>query len=223
LLLIPDQSNLGIFSPGSSPYGKKYSEWAEEWIKWSLSIPKSSTPITDETGKNCAKSQFGPVWFLAGTFGTSVKRKCHIPFSKAIFFPIIEKECSYAEEGSQLKTETDLCKRATSLMDIVIDMKVLIDGNVVENLKKYRARSSVFDLVFPEDNIYGVKAGTTRSVTDGYWLFVKPLSEGNHVIHFMASAAIPEGPTKEIANPFVKYNDDIFRTEVLYELTIFRR
>lgn len=219
--MIPDESNLGIFPPDSSPYGKKYSEWAEKWIKWSLSIPKSSNPIIDETGKNCAESQLGPVWFLAGTFGTSVKRKCHIPFSKAIFFPIIEKECSFAEEGDQLKTEADLCNRATYLMDIVIGMKVLINGIDVKDLKKYRARSSVFDLVFPEDNIYGVKAGTTRSVTDGYWLLVKPLSKGNHVVHFMASALIPEGPAEEIAKHLVKYNENIFRTEVLYDLSIF--
>jgi hypothetical protein len=218
--LIPDGSNSDIFPQESSPFGKTYSEWAEEWIKWSLSIPKSSNPIMDETGKNCAESQSGPVWFLAGTSGTFVKRKCCIPFTKAIFFPIIEKECSFAEEGDQIKTEADLCNRATYLMDIVVEMKVLIDGIDVKNLKNYRARSCVFDLVFPEDNIYGVKAGTTRSVTDGYWLLVKQLPIGNHVIHLMASALIPEGPAEEIAKRYVKFSDNIFRTEVLYDLKI---
>jgi len=219
--LDPNESNPCIFPPDSFPYGKKYSEWAEKWIKWSLSIPKSSNPITDKTGKNCAKSQLGPVWFLAGTFGTSEKRKCHIPFSKAIFFPIIEKECSFAEEGDQLKTEADLCNRAAYLMDVVIEMKVFIDGVAVNDLEKYRASSLVFDLFFPEDNIYGVKAGATRSVTDGYWLLVKPLSRGNHIIHFAASALIPKGPAEEIAKHIVKYKENIFRTEVIYDLTIF--
>lgn len=219
--MIPNESNPRIFPLDSFPYGIKYGEWVEKWIKWSLSMPKSFNPITDETGKNCAKSQLGPVWFLAGTFGTSVKRKCNIPFRKAIFFPIIEKECSFAEEGDQLKTEADLCNRARYLMDVVIEMKVIIDGTAVKDLEKYRVRSSVFDLQFPEDNIYGVKAGATRSVTDGYWLMVKPLSRGSHVIHFMASALIPKGPAEEIAKRLMKYNENIFRTEVIYDLSIF--
>ena len=59
---------------------------------------RKCNPITDLTGRYCCEGQKSPVWFLAGTFGNSVRRKCSIPHHSAIFFPIIEKECSFAEE-----------------------------------------------------------------------------------------------------------------------------
>ena len=215
-----DDINPIVFHPDSKPYGKGYGEWAEEWIKWVLSIPKPANPIIDTTGKNCAEKQTSPVWFLVGTFGNSVKRQCQINHEMAIFFPIIEKECSLAEEGDQLKTEEDLCNRARDLMDVIIDMRVMIDGISLKSLNRYRARSRVFDLVFPPNNVYGVSSGTTRSVTDGYWLLIKPMTIGNHIIHINASSSIPKGPAETIARRYVEFSRNIFRTEVLYELNI---
>lgn len=213
-------ANAGIFSPDSRPYGKTYGQWAEKWIKWSLSISKSSNPILDETGENCAESQSGPVWFLAGTLGTLVRRKCCIPPNKGIFFPVIEKECSFAEEGDQLKTEEELVSRVRHLMDVVLQLDVEIDGNKLENLYKYRALSNIFDLSFPEDNVYGVSKGKTRSVTDGYWIMLKPLPLGHHTIYFCGSSQIPKGPSAIIANRFVKVEESVFRTEVYYDIKI---
>ena len=112
-----EDANPMVFPPNSKPYGRTFSEWAEQWIKWAFSIPKAVNPIVDLNGENCSQGQKFPVWFLAGTFGKSVKRRCSVPRDLGIFFPIIEKECSYAEEGDQLKTESDLCNRATSLME----------------------------------------------------------------------------------------------------------
>jgi len=218
---ISSQVNTRVFPPNSRPYGKTYGKWAEEWIKWALSLPRRANPVADNTGKDCAKMQRGPAWFLAGTFGTSVKRKCAIPSTTAIFFPIIEKECSFAEDGDQLKTEAELIARARYLMDIVLHMEVELDGNSLEDLHKYRAQSKVFNLTFPMDNVYGVKEGITRSVTDGYWIMLKPLRSGNHTIHFSASAQVPADQTATIAYRYVKVEKAIFEIEVFYDLEIF--
>jgi len=212
--------NFLVYPINSDPYGKAYSEWAEEWIKWALSIPKAVNPIVDLTGRYCCEGQTYPVWFLAGTFGNSVRRKCEIPPEAAIFFPIIEKECSFAEEGDQLKTDSELCDRATHLMDLVTELKVTIDGVDISNLKEYRMRSRVFDLVFNSGNVYDVTPGVTRSVTDGYWLFLKPLPIGYHTVFFRASALIPEGPAAQIAKRYVETSGNIFKTEVQYDLFV---
>ncbi len=209
-----------VYHPGSAPYGRPISEWAEEWIKWSLSIPRSGSPILDTSGIRCAVNQRGPVWFLAGTFGTSVRRSCVIPSSKALFFPVIEKECSFAEDGEQIDTEEGLVDRAKYLMDLVTYMKLNIDGCNVESLQRFRARSRVFDLIFPQNNVYGVRKGYTRSVTDGYWVMLKGFESGKHVLNFCAEALIPEGPIKSLAKRYVKLRRNKFRTEVRYELTI---
>jgi hypothetical protein len=210
-----------LYAPESKPYGRSIGEWAEEWVKWALPIPKCYNPILDTSGIRCAINQRRSVWFLAGTFGTSVRRSCIIPASVGLFFPIIEKECSFAEDGEQIDTEEGLASRAKHLMDLVTYMKLIIDDSIVKGLERFRARSRVFDLFFPEDNVYGVSKGYTRSVTDGYWIMLKDLETGKHVLHFSAEAMIPDGPIKSLAKRYVKLRRDKFRTEVRYDLTIF--
>ena len=185
-----------------------------------MSIPKKDNPILDNSGKNCQINQNGSVWFLAGTFGTFAKRSCTIPSSVALFFPIIEKECSFAEEGEQIRTEAGLVYRARYLMDLVAHMELCIDDCTVDSLRRFRAASRVFNLIFPLQNVYGVPNGQTRSVTDGYWIMLRGLESGKHLIRFCAEAIIPDGPIKDLAKRFVTVEHDKFRTEVIYELTI---
>ena len=152
--------------------------------------------------------------FLLELLGLPQNRKCTIPSTKAIFFPVIEKECSFAEEGEQLKTEEDLVARAKLLIDLVSSMEVTINGINLKNPRQYRARSRVFDLTFPQDNVYHVKPGPTRSVTDGYWVFLKPLRVGKHILHFIGESFIPAGPIAQLAKRYVNVRGNLFKTEV---------
>jgi hypothetical protein len=61
-------------------------------------------------------------------------------------------------------------------------------GAPLKNLTHYRVTSKPFDVYFPPNNVWGVPVGTTRSVADTYIIFLKPLSEGNHVFKFKASS-----------------------------------
>jgi hypothetical protein len=212
------------------PFGKSWEKWAAMWCKWMLSIAKKENPCLDETGKYCSVNQNNKnVWFLAGTFGNTitVRRKCTIPLGNAIFFPLLVKEDSFAED-SDLNTEVKLIKRARDATDKVLDMDASIDGKKVEHLEKYRVQSEVFDLRFPEDNVYDVRPGVTRSVCDGFWLFIKPLEIGKHVIYFKGETLLAESYTKnqmrktEVYAPIREHIDTnlTFKLEVLYELTI---
>lgn len=40
---------------------------------------------------------------------------------------------------------------------------------------------------FPENNVYGVKAGPTKGISDRYWIFLKPLPPGRQEIHTFGS------------------------------------
>lgn len=208
------------FAPPSKPYGRTFDEWAAKWMKWLLSIPKIDNPAADLTGKNSAQDQNGPVWFLAGTYGGSVTRHCTIPIKKAIFFPVVAKECSFAEDYD-LKTEIGLHNRVKEVMDRVTNMQLIVDGVKFDNLKKYRAHSRVFDLVFPPNNVYDVSAGPTKSVTDGYWIFLRPLRTGKHEIYFSAEVSFPTGSRiAALARRYNKIKGTVFKTEVLYEITV---
>ena len=203
---------------------------AASWCNWLLSIPKKNNPAIDESGKYCSIDQNDKnVWYLAGTFGNdvSVKRKCIIPADKAIFFPILEKEDSLAED-SDLKTDSDLIKRSKNATDKVLHMEATIDGHTLEDLKNYRVQSEVFNLTFPEDNVYDVRPGVTRSVCDGYWLFIKPLQIGKHYMYFKGENLLAEPITTAHMIKSETYHNGIesiinkskFRLEVLYELTV---
>lgn len=213
-------NNIEVFSTSTRPYGKGYSEWSEEWIKWAFSITKQCNPVTDDDGRNCAQGQRGPVWFLAGTLGGSVKRRCVVPRGSAILFPIVAKECSFAED-KDLKTESELIARTNEAMNNVTNMKATIDNTDLLSLHQYRIHSRVFDLTFPKNNIYGVEPGVTKSVTDGYWIILKPLSLGKHKIYFSAEVSlIPGSKLSELAQKYNNLDGTFFRTEATYELIV---
>lgn len=220
-----------IFSSQEQPLGRTWNEWAASWCKWMLSIPKKYNPSLDTTGRYCCVNQdIKEVWFLTGTFGNVIPivRKCSVPVGRAILFPILEKEDSLAED-SDLHTESELVTRCKDATDRIIHMEISIDDQKIEDLESYRFQSAIFDLKFPEDNVYDVKPGLTRSVCDGYWVFVKPLSVGQHIIHFKGENLLEEPFTTnqlKTAEVFSSVRNNIvdkstFKLDVKYVLTIY--
>ena len=114
-------------------------------------------------------------------------------------------------------------------MNKVITLRVDIDGVLLSDIANYRVRSNFFDLNFPVDNVYDVRQGSTRSICDGFWIFIKPLPAGEHVIHFFGECLVPKGEkaTEQIKNASV-YSKirgfaetyQIFKIEVDYEIII---
>jgi hypothetical protein len=178
-----------VFPPNSHPYGLTYGQWSTEWWQWAVSIPSSNSPITDTTGENCDVNQQGKVWFLAGTTGNPINkpvmRTCTIPVGKAILFPIINGECSTAEGNGDTEAELRAC--AKSQMDGVTFLQASIDGVPLKNLKMFRAVSPLYKFTAVEDNPFGIPAGTTNSVADGFWVMLPPLRPGTHTISFGGS------------------------------------
>jgi hypothetical protein len=110
-------------------------------------------------------------------------------------------------------------------------MEATIDGEKIDQLDSYRVQSEVFNLTFPEDNVYDVRPGLTRSVCDGYWLFIKPLQIGKHYIYFKGETSLEEAYTltqlknNEVHSPIWEHiNENLtFKLEVSYELTIIKQ
>jgi hypothetical protein len=179
-------SGLELFAPDSRPFGRTYAEWTAEWWKWILSIPKSKNPLLDQNGKNCANDQSGPVWFLAGTLGGAVERSCVIPHGKAILFPIINIECSYAEGDGT--TGEELAARAKFEMDQITNIHATVNGTRFDNLQEEcRIRSPLFDVTLPDDCVIGLPAQTTQIVSEGFWLFLKSFQPGWYDLHTFGS------------------------------------
>ena len=145
------------------PYGMSRKKWTEKWWLWLHSIPKPVNPANDTTGEQCARNQIEPnMWFLAGTFGKLVKRTCLVPSNRAILFPIINS-VHLLSESLSFKSDSDLEAKVRNEANNVTEMNLAIDGLQLSDLKKYRIHTSTFDIIIPEDNIWGVKPGKTKS------------------------------------------------------------
>jgi hypothetical protein len=176
-------SNVLVFSPDSDPYGMGYAEWTAKWWQWILSTPAETNPAKDDTGENCGINQSGPVWFLAGTIGGIAKRKCSIPAGKAILLPILNHGGTLAdrrEREMHIESETELLSFVVREMDVISSLEVSVDDVKLNGLQRYRVQSPIFDVVLPKNNLFEGTPGPTRGVSDGYWLFLKPLSRGKH-------------------------------------------
>jgi len=143
-------------------------------------------PASDSTGQFCSESQnYSHVWFLAGTLGDSVIRRCIIPYGKAILFPIINYECSFADAPS-IRTEEGLEEQCRHEIDQIGDIYASIDGMQID-VQNYRVKSRCFTVDIPHNNCLGAIKGTTRIACDGYWLFIEPPPTGNHVLKSFGS------------------------------------
>lgn len=172
-----------VFQLNSRPYGQSYVKWTENWWQWAFSIPKDQNPITDKTGENCGKEQEGPVWYLAGTTGniSNARRTCVIPQGKSILFPIIVSQFSRSEMPTMGIQEL---KRFTAKdIDQTSFLEVMVDDLKLNDLSRYRIQSR-FHLDMVRRNIWDVKSGPTEAVSDGFWVFLKPLGQGKHRIKF---------------------------------------
>lgn len=178
-------NGLELFDVNSRPFGRTYAEWTAKWWEWVLSIAKTENPVVDDTGKNCANNQSGPVWFLAGTLKGPAERSCAIPADKAILFPVINVEASTAEGDGT--TEKELADRVKFEMDQITDMRVTINGTNVNELKQYRIQSPPFNVTLRLDNVLGLSAQTTKMISEGYWLFLKPMEPGKYDLNSFGS------------------------------------
>jgi hypothetical protein len=52
---------------------------AARWVRWVAGVGPLRNPVADGTGEHAAIDQPDDVWFLAGTFGGEVERRCSIP------------------------------------------------------------------------------------------------------------------------------------------------
>ena len=193
MVAIAENPNPGVLPVDSTPFGKTYGEWSEEWWKWIFLIPSSSNPLYDKTGEFCAEGQSGNVWFLAGSWIGTEELTCKVPAGKAIFFPIINVECSTIEGYGG--TEEELRYSANDIMNHVTVTKVTVDGKPLQNLKDYQRESDLFVFKLPENNVLGLPAGSSPAVSDGYWIMLAPLSAGKHTIYIYGKAenVFPDG------------------------------
>lgn len=153
--------------------GAGFGEWTARWWQWADAQP--IPPYLDPDGRICDIGQEGPVWYLAGTDGSfSAERQCVVPEGKHLLIPVINM-VYMSPNGPDGKPRLP-CDAMQTLAgvnnDRLASAVATIDGVPVDDVKRYRVRST---------GCFVLDDGRTAAA-DGYWLFLKPLPRGRHVI-----------------------------------------
>ncbi|MEZ5541212.1 MAG: hypothetical protein R3F42_04120 [Pseudomonadota bacterium] len=172
---------------------KSLADYANAWWQWTVSMPDSESPVKDRTGARCGVNQAGPVWFLAGGYGSSkIRRSCTIPAGVHVFFPVINMLYYPGNADSEL-TCAEAKASAALNNQYLRSFKVVVDDHEYVNPVFFRTASeSCFDLIARMPGSYN-PATVYPAATDGYWVMLKPLRPGSHRIAFRAEYHRPGG------------------------------
>jgi hypothetical protein len=215
-------ADVKVVEPGLAAIGMTYGDWGAAWQQWIQDIPANVNPAFDNTGENCAQGQSsGPVFFLVGAFTdevpetpliSEVERDCTMPANRHIFFPILNVASDTIEGdffGATEAAQRQLAGFFADLIDVG-SLKVTVDGQPVADLGEFRAQSPAYHFFLPKkNNMWGlnpVNKDGYFGVADGYYVMLKPLSQGSHTVQF-------EGA-------FVSDGTVLFGLDVTYNLTV---
>ena len=195
--------------------GRSYGELTAAWWQWVYSFPAAQSPQIQQGAVDCGVSQSGPIWFLAGSpTGTDTYvRSCAIPHQKALFFPVLNS--SWVNEPGETVTVAE--KR--DILDGVLSdvrpgvlnsracrLEVTVDGAISTfSVPTVRVQSPPFAASKVPGHV------DPESISDGFWVLLPPLSQGQHVIHI--GGAFCEFDSTEI-HPFIGGVD------ITYNLTV---
>jgi hypothetical protein len=191
-----------VVQSNSSAYGTPYSEWLGKWWSWWLSIPNDEHPGVDYNAEKCAANQMGSVWMLPDVVAkgdapyTKVDFSCKVPEGKAILFPISTGSCwlntpefDHVKDKVSARPDIDaeLKKCAVEPQDKTEIFYVNVDGVDVKD-QLARVTTSFYNVTPPNEPVTDlfsdIKNGTSRAIADGYFLFLEPLSAGEHLLEF---------------------------------------
>lgn len=186
--------------------GRTASAWTAEWWQWAFSIPPGVHPLVDTTGQFVEVGQWGDVWFLGGVFGSGqADRTATIPTGKSLLVPIANVDGdNLGRAPDDLLTLAQLRESAAQYINEVdaSSLKFTLDGTPIVGLERNRILSPPFEYHLPADNIYSIFGQTVPRgifnpvVSDGYWIFLKPLPEGTHVLEGEATNKPPNAVTQ---------------------------
>jgi hypothetical protein len=180
---IADDKEAELFAPNADPLGRDYEEWFGEYMEWLQEIPVDENPLVQGGGPADCDLQDGDIVFVV------FAPVCHVPEGAAVAFDLGWWECSTAEGLGETFAELRQCARENFRKDLNPDAYAIdlwIDGERVRRPRRWTFITPGEIVNFPEENIWDVEPGRSKSVTKGFFYILKPLSEGRHVIRLQA-------------------------------------
>jgi hypothetical protein len=83
-----------------------------------------------------------------------------------------------------MKTKEELSTCAKKIQDTTVPDFATLNSVKIPNLENYRIQSDIFNFTLPEKNILNLPPQTTKAVSDGIWVFLKPPYPGDYELKF---------------------------------------
>jgi hypothetical protein len=191
-----------FYSKDEHPFGISYSDWVAKFWNWDFSIPIDSQTNTLAGLKDngCLMHKDNSMVMLVDTAAGGIwKQKCTISRTEGILIPIWTGECDQALKGFDSYSFKQLseCARAYDLGIVKGQVKVentpvaTLDAidyktNVMNNVTEVYTKQ--FNAIVPkESHLVSERYGTFPAAAHGWFVFLKPLQPGNHVIYYQNS------------------------------------
>jgi len=202
-------NGLDIYPPDANPYGLTYEQHGINYWKWLLSMSAQENPNKDSTGAKCTNGQVSSnssVFYLTGSGGGVAQRDCEVPAGKGILIMLSSMGASTKEfpnySSEELRQAAQIDQDNLQTLYLKIDEK----SYSKEDLLKYRKATNEFDIVFPENSLFGVSAGVAKMVTDNTLVITDPI-QGTHKIDFGGTLVCTTCPPGEQTTTWnVSYN-----------------
>ncbi|MBI3347266.1 MAG: hypothetical protein HY020_08660 [Burkholderiales bacterium] len=169
------QPALAPLAPAKAIAGASQEDWSKRWWRWALSFEDDESPVADPDGRFCSLGQSGPVWFLAGTYGTArAIRSCRVPAGKTLFFPLINYVTF--EPDDQDESCSSLKRRAAALTPAPTALVLEVNGKRFNGLAEHRqATRRCFHITEDDD---------TLAAGNGFYVALGPLKKGRYTLNF---------------------------------------
>jgi len=118
---------------------------------------------------------------------------CIVPEGVAIFLNLGGADCSTVEPPPFFGRDEDelrTCAATATNAYPIATQTLIINGQEVPDLTSYRSSSPLTSIVFPEDNIFGVSAGTAHFVNDAYGFLIAPPAPGTYEVVLTAGTDV---------------------------------
>lgn len=180
-----------VVAPDQTVDGLPLATYANLWWQWAFSMAEAESPVLDEVGTFCSVNQAGPVWFLAGGYGSSrIDRVCEVPAGRHLFFPIINViQVLYPATDADCPA---LQAEAATNNDRFVYLKVFLDGAALDQPDRYRIASATCFEPFARTPAYAAAPKDALAATDGFWIMLHPLPPGAHRLDFRAFYTNPD-------------------------------
>jgi hypothetical protein len=163
-----------LIPPTKPIAGASQEEWSKRWWRWALSFDDDESPVADRDGRYCAEGQSGPVWFLAGTYGSArTVRSCRVPAGKTLFFPLVNHVTYEPDDADE--SCASLKQRAARLTPAPDALLLDVNGKRYSGLAAHRQATR---------RCFRIDDDDTLAAGNGFYVALGPLKKGRYTLNF---------------------------------------